>query len=376
MTETNLEQKPKVETKIDLAQLLEDMTTRDASDLHLAVNSSPLFRIDGRLVSVDRHVLTPEDTQRLAYSMITEKQKKIFEEKKELDFSFGLRDEARFRVNVYQERGAIAVALRRLPSNIPSFTKLGLPPIVSEMAGYPRGLVLVTGPTGSGKSTTLAAMIDKINREQSSHIITIEDPIEYLHKHKKGLINQREVSSDTESFKGALKYILRQDPDVVLIGEMRDLETVEAALTVAETGHLVFATLHTNSCAQTINRIIDVFPAHQQVQVRVQLSLSLEGVLSQTLMPKMGGGRVMAMEVMICTPAVRALIRDDKIHQVYSLIQVGGRYGMKTMNQSLFELVEKNLISNYEAMMRSPEPKELDEMLQKRRQATHSLGRS
>ena len=376
MIETDLEKKPSRENEIDLARLLEDMTIRDASDLHLAVNSPPLFRIDGRLVSVDRHVLTPEDVQRLAYSMITEKQKKLFEEKKELDFSFGLRDEARFRVNIYQERGTIAVALRRLPSNIPSFTKLGLPPIVSEMAGYPRGLVLVTGPTGSGKSTTLAAMIDKINREQSAHIITIEDPIEYLHKHKKGLINQREIISDTETFKGALKYILRQDPDVVLIGEMRDLETVEAALTVAETGHLVLATLHTNSCAQTINRIIDVFPAHQQVQVRVQLSLSLEGVLSQTLMPRMGGGRVMAMEVMVCTPAIRSLIRDDKIHQIYSLIQVGGRYGMRTMNQSLFELVEKGMISNYEAMMRSPEPKELDEMLQKRRQALHSVGRS
>lgn len=367
--------KAETDTKIDLAALLEDMAVRDATDLHLAVNSPPLFRIDGRLVSVDRHNLSPQDTQKLAYSMITEKQRKIFEEKKELDFSFGLRDEARFRVNVYVERGSIAVALRRLPSAIPSFGKLGLSPIVSDMAGYPRGLVLVTGPTGSGKSTTLAAMIDKINRERAAHIITIEDPIEYVHLHKKGLINQREIASDTESFKGALRFILRQDPDVVLIGEMRDLETVEAALTISETGHLVLATLHTNSCAQTINRIIDVFPAHQQVQVRVQLSLSLEGVLSQMLLPKIGGGRVMAMEVMVCTPAIRALIRDDKIHQIYSLIQVGGRYGMKTMNQSLFELVEKGAITTYEAMMRSPDPKEIDEMLQKKKRVMSSTGR-
>lgn len=368
-----IEQKSGV--KIDLGGLLEEMIARDASDLHLAVNSPPLFRIDGRLVCVDRHLLAPEHTQKLAYSMITEKQKQIFEEKKELDFSFGLKDRARFRVNIYVERGSVAVAVRRLPVEIPSFNRLGLPPIVSEMAAYPRGLVLVTGPTGSGKSTTLAAMIDRINRERSVHIITIEDPIEYVHEHKRSLVNQREVTLDTESFKGALKYILRQDPDVVLIGEMRDLETVEAALTIAETGHLVLATLHTNSCAQTINRIIDVFPAHQQVQVRVQLSLSLEAVLSQMLLPKIGGGRVMAMEVMVCTPAIRALIRDDKIHQIYSLIQVGGRYGMKTMNQSLFELVEKGAISTYEAMMRSPDPKELDTMLEKRRQTGSSAGR-
>lgn len=366
MIDADTEVLKETEEKVDLASLLEDMTVRDASDLHLAVNSPPMFRVDGRLVTVSRHVLSPQDTQKLAYSMITEKQKKIFEEKKELDFSFGLRDEARFRVNIYVERGSIAVALRRLPTDIPSFGKLGLPPIVTEMAAYPRGLVLVTGPTGSGKTTTLAAMIDKINRERAAHIITIEDPIEYVHQHKKGLINQREVQSDTESFKGALRYILRQDPDVVLIGEMRDLETMEASLTVSETGHLVLGTLHTNSCVQTINRIIDVFPAHQQVQVRVQLSLSLEGVLSQMLLPKIGGGRVMSMEVMVCTPAIRALIRDDKIHQMYSLIQVGSRYGMKTMNQSLFDLVEKGLVSTYEAMMRTPDPKELDEMMQKR----------
>ena len=363
------------ELKYDLNELLEDMIVRDASDLHLAVDSPPLFRIDGRLVSVDRYLLTQEDTQKLAYSMITEKQRQTFEERKELDFSFGLKDQARFRVNVYVERGSIAVALRRLPVEIPSFARLGLPPIVSDMAGKPRGLVLVTGPTGSGKSTTLAAMIDKINRERSDHIITIEDPIEYVHQHRKCLVNQREVTLDTESFRGALKYILRQDPDVVLVGEMRDLETVEAALTIAETGHLVLATLHTNSCAQTINRIIDVFPAHQQVQVRVQLSLSLEGVLSQTLLPKIGGGRVLAMEVMVCTPAIRALIRDDKVHQIYSLMQVGGRYGMKTLNQSLFELITKEAISSYEAIMRSPDPKELDDMLSKRKPAMSTAGR-
>lgn len=363
------------DAKIDLSSLLNDMTVRDASDLHLAVNSTPMFRIDGRLVSGERHILTPQDTQRLAYSMITEKQKKIFEEKKELDFSFGLRDETRFRVNIYVEKGSVAVAMRRLPNEIPSFTQLGLPSIVKEMVDYTRGLVLVTGPTGSGKSTTLAAMIDKINREREAHIITIEDPIEYVHQHKRGLINQREIASDTESFKGALKYILRQDPDVVLIGEMRDLETVEAALTISETGHLVLGTLHTNSCAQTINRIIDVFPAHQQVQVRVQLSLSLEGVLSQTLLPKIGGGRIMAMEVMVCTPAIRTLIRDDKIHQIYSLIQVGGRFGMTTMNQSLFKLIEKGAVTTYDAMMRSPDSKELDEMLQKRKYAINTGGR-
>jgi twitching motility protein PilT len=271
---------------------------------------------------------------------------------------------SRFRANIFMQRGAVAGAFRTIPFKILTFAELGLPPIVAELAKKPRGLILVTGPTGSGKSTTLAAMVDKINVERSEHIVTIEDPIEFVHPHKKCVVNQREVFADTHSFKNALKSILRQDPDVVLVGEMRDLETIAAAITIAETGHLTFGTLHTNSCAQTINRIIDVFPTTQQAQVRAQLSLVLEAVFSQTLIPKIGGGRTMAMEIMVATPAIRNLIREEKIHQIYSAIQSGSKYGMQTMNQSLAELIRRRHISREDGMNRSTLPEELAQLLQ------------
>jgi twitching motility protein PilT len=308
--------------------------------------------------------LTPQDTQRLAYSVLNEAQKQKFEEENELDLSFGIQGLARFRCNVYRQRGAVGAAIRVVPYKIRTFEELGLPKVAEEMAERPKGLVLVTGPTGSGKSTTLAAMVDKINNERSEHIVTIEDPIEFVHPHKRCVVNQREVFADTHSFKNALKSILRQDPDVVLVGEMRDLETIAAAITIAETGHLTFGTLHTNSCAQTINRIIDVFPTTQQAQVRAQLSLVLEGVLSQTLIPKIGGGRTMAMEIMVATPAIRNLIREEKIHQIYSALQSGSKYGMQTMNQSLAELVRRRQITREDAMNRSTLPEELAQLLQ------------
>jgi twitching motility protein PilT len=321
--------------------------------------------MSGKLVSLTEfETLTPQDTQRLAYSVLNEGQKQKFEEENELDLSFGIQKLARFRCNVYRQRGAVAAAIRVIPFKIRSFDELNLPTVCQQLADRPKGLVLVTGPTGSGKSTTLAAMIDKINTERSEHIMTIEDPIEFVHPHKKCLVNQREVFADTHGFKNALKSILRQDPDVVLIGEMRDLETISAALTIAETGHLTFGTLHTNSCAQTMNRIIDVFPTTQQPQVRAQLSLVLEGVLSQSLVPKVGGGRVMALEVMVTTPAIRNLIREEKIHQIYSAMQSGQKFGMQTMNQSLVELVKKRLITREEAINRSTLPDELMQLLQ------------
>ena len=345
--------------------LLTIMIERAASDLHITTGTYPQVRLNGKLVSLNQfEQLTPQDTQRLAYSVLNEGQKQKFEEENELDLSFGIQGLARFRCNVYRQRGAVAAAIRVIPFKIRSFQELGLPPIVEQLADRPKGLILVTGPTGSGKSTTLAAMIDKINSERNEHIVTIEDPIEFVHQHKKCLVNQREVFSDTHGFKNALRSILRQDPDVVLVGEMRDLETIAAALTIAETGHLTFGTLHTNSCAQTINRIIDVFPTSQQGQVRAQLSLVLEGVLSQTLIPTADGrGRVMALEIMVATPAIRNLIREEKIHQIYSAMQAGAKFGMQTMNQSLGELVQARRVSREEALNRSMLPDELDQLL-------------
>jgi len=309
--------------------------------------------------------LSPVETKQLCYSVLTEAQKHKFEEENELDLSFGVKGLSRFRGNVFIQRGAVAGVFRVIPYKILTFDELGLPPIVKELAAKPRGLILVTGPTGSGKSTTLASIIDRINNDRREHIVTVEDPIEYLHPHKGCLVNQREVGADTRSFKNALKYILRQDPDIVLVGEMRDLETIESALTVAETGHLCFATLHTNSCVQTINRIIDVFPPYQQTQVRTQLSFVLEGVLSQTLIPRMSGsGRTLALEVMVPNPAIRNLIREDKIHQIYSQMQVGQeKFGMQTMNQSLINLVSRRIISLDDALGRSSDPDEFKQMM-------------
>lgn len=350
---------------VTLRELLEIMVKRNSSDLHITVGSPPILRIDGKLVKTDYDVLSPEQTKKLAYSMMNERQRQKFEENSELDLSFGIEQLSRFRCNVFMQRGNVAVALRQIPHMIQTFSELGLPEVVPKLADLPRGLVLVTGPTGSGKSTTLAALIDKINDERNLHIITIEDPIEYLHRHKNCLINQREVHSDTKSFAASLKYALRQDPDVVLIGEMRDLETMEAALTISETGHLAFATLHTNSAAEAVNRIVDVFPTNQQEQVRVQLSFVLQGIICQQLIPRIGGGRALAVEVLVATPAMRAVIRDDKIHQIYSLLQAGQKFGMRTMNQSLCDLYKRKKINHDDAIGRSSNIQELEEMIQR-----------
>jgi twitching motility protein PilT len=348
-----------------LYQLLQVLIDRGASDLHITTGSPPQIRINGHLVHMDGPVLSPAETKQLCYSILTDAQKHRFEEENELDLSFGVKGLSRFRANIFVQRGAVGAAIRAIPFQIKTFEDLNLPPIVLELVKKPRGLVLVTGPTGSGKSTTLASMLDRINSERNDHIITIEDPIEYLHPHKKCLVNQREVNADTRSFKTALKYILRQDPDVVLIGEMRDLETIEAALTISETGHLTFATLHTNSSVQTINRIVDVFPPHQQPQIRAHLSFVLEGVLSQQLIPRKNGqGRVLALEVMIPNPAIRNLIREDKVHQIYSVMQTGqSKFGMQTMNQSLYDLYVRGLISKEDAVGRSHVPEEMLAMI-------------
>ncbi|HJV65228.1 MAG TPA: type IV pilus twitching motility protein PilT [Geomonas sp.] len=350
---------------LNFHQLLKDLVERGGSDLHITTNTSPQIRIDGKLTPMDIPPLTPVETKQLCYSILTDSQKHKFEEENELDLSFGVKGLSRFRGNIFVQRGAVAGVFRVIPYKILTFEQLGLPPVVRVLCDKPRGLILVTGPTGSGKSTTLASMIDRINTERRDHIVTVEDPIEYLHPHKGCIVNQREVGADTKSFKHALKYVLRQDPDVVLIGELRDLETIEAALTLAETGHLCFATLHTNSCAQTINRIIDVFPPYQQTQVRTQLSFVLEGVLSQTLIPRANGqGRALALEVMVPNPAIRNLIRDDKVHQIYSQMQVGQeKFGMQTMNQCLVALLAKHIITVDDALGRSPEPDELKQML-------------
>jgi twitching motility protein PilT len=350
---------------ISLHQLLKELVERNGSDLHITTNSPPQLRIDGELTPTNLPPMTAVETKQLCYSVLTEAQKHKFEEENELDLSFGVKGLSRFRGNIFVQRGAVAGVFRVIPYKILTFEELGLPPVVKDLCAKPRGLVLVTGPTGSGKSTTLASMIDRINTERHDHIVTIEDPIEYLHPHKGCLVNQREVGADTKAFKNALKYVLRQDPDVVLVGELRDLETIEAALTLAETGHLCFATLHTNSCVQTMNRIIDVFPPYQQTQVRAQLSFVLEGVLSQILIPKLGGsGRALALEVMVPNPAIRNLIREDKVHQIYSQMQVGqDKFGMQTMNQCLYNLYFRRQISLDDALGRSPEPDELKQML-------------
>jgi twitching motility protein PilT len=350
---------------VKLRALLEEMIKRGASDLHITAGERPKFRIDGDIVNASTdYVLTPKDTLAIGYSILTEAQKKRFEVEDELDFSFGIQNLSRFRGNVFKQRQCVSMVVRQIPFNIKSTEQLGLPPIITKMAERPRGLVLVTGPTGSGKSTTLAAMLDKINREERGHILTVEDPIEFVHRHQGCIVNQREVGQDTKSFGAALKYALRQDPDFVLIGEMRDLETIAAGLTIAETGHLAFATLHTNSTAETINRIIDVFPSNQQAQIRAQLAFVLEGVITQTLLPRAkGSGRVAACEIMICTPAIRACIRDDKVHQIYSIMQAGKKFGMQTMNDALYQHYIAGNVTLETALQHSSDPNELLRMV-------------
>jgi twitching motility protein PilT len=349
-----------------LPELLKVLVERDGSDLHIATDTPPQVRVHGHLERLEGPGLTPAETKQLVYSVLTDAQKKRFEESNELDFSFGIKAiGARFRCNVFSQRGAVGAVFRLIPEKIRTFGELGLPPVLATLAERPRGLVLITGPTGSGKSTTLAAMLDKINAERHEHILTIEDPIEYIHQHKNCLVNQREVHSDTNGFGVALRAALREDPDIVLIGEMRDLETVEAALKIAETGHLTFGTLHTNSAAQTINRIIDVFPANQQAQIRTQLSLVLEGIVCQALLPKVGGkGRICSLEIMVPTPAIRNLIRDDKVHQIYGSMQAGqDKLGMQTQNQSLASLYMKKAITLETALAASSNKDELQDMI-------------
>jgi twitching motility protein PilT len=348
-----------------LNNMLKAMVEQGGSDLHLTTNSAPQIRVDGVLRPLNHPPLTPTETKQLSYSILTDNQKHRLEEALEIDFSFGIKGLARFRANVFHQRGAIAAAFRQIPYEIRGFRELGLPTVIEKLCEKPRGLVLVTGPTGSGKSTTLAAMLDKVNRERHEHIVTIEDPVEYLHSHKKCIVNQRELHADTHSFSNALRSALRQDPDVVLIGEMRDFETVEAALRIAETGHLTFATLHTNSAAQTINRIIDIFPAHQQGQIRVQLSFVLEGILCQSLLPRAGGkGRALALEILVPSPAIRNLVREDKVHQIYGMMQAGqAKHGMQTFNQSLASLYFRRMITLQTAMARSSYPDELQEIV-------------
>jgi twitching motility protein PilT len=350
---------------LNLRSLLDEMLRRGASDLHITVGERPKLRVDGAIVNSEAlDVLAAKDTLALTYSILTESQKKRFEDEDELDFSFGIQNMSRFRANAFRQRGCVALAIRQVPFQIKSLEELQVPAVLGRLAERPRGLVLVTGPTGSGKSTTLAAMLDKINRERRGHILTIEDPIEFVHRHQGCMVNQREIGADTKSFSQALKYALRQDPDVILVGEMRDLETIHAALTIAETGHLCLATLHTNSAAESINRIIDVFPSHQQSQVRAQLAFVLEGVVTQTLLPKArGAGRVVATEVMVCTPAIRACIRDDKIHQIYSIMQAGKKHGMQTMNDSLYQVYMQREVSLDDCLKATSDPTEFLRMV-------------
>ena len=352
-------------SKVSLPMLLKAMVDQNASDLHVTVGSPPQFRIDGGMVRVKTDALGPQETKELCYAVMSDSQKAEFERDLELDFSFGVKDVARFRGNVFYQRGAVGGVFRRIPMQIPPFDSLGLPPIIRELVKRPNGLILVTGPTGSGKSTTLASILDVINSTENGHIITVEDPIEFIHQHKTCIINQREVGSDTKGFKDALKRVLRQDPDFVLVGELRDVETIEMALTMAETGHLVFGTLHTNSAIQSIQRIINVFPAHQQPQIRQLVGFVLQATISQQLIPRANGhGRVMAMEMMIPNTAIRNLIREDKLHQIYSSMQAGQTdSGMITMNQALTKLVRDGSISKRTAIETSPIPDELAKML-------------
>ncbi len=351
---------------LGLDELCRAMVENNASDLHISAGVPPLLRIDGDLYPMELPSLNPAQTKELAYQILSEEQIKEFERDHELDMSFGIKGLSRFRVNVYLDRGSAAIALRTIPYEIFSFDELGLPRCIAEMSEKPYGLVLVCGPTGSGKSTTLATILDKINRTRRAHIITIEDPIEFLHSHQTSLVNQREVFSDTHSFSAALKRVLRQDPDVILIGEMRDLETIEAAISVAETGHLVFATLHANDATQAINRMIDVFPAHQQPQVRTQLSFVLEGVVIQRLLMRASGeGRALAMEIMLPDTAIRSLIREGKLQQIYSAIMTGGGVGMQTMNQSLAHLYRNNAITYDVAMHSSADAEDLQRIIEK-----------
>jgi twitching motility protein PilT len=338
-----------------IRDLLSILVESKATDLLLSPGKPPQIRLSKKLVSIECPPLTPQKSKELAYQVMSEMQQKKLEDEWEVDFSFGMAELARFRVNVFQQRGTVSAAFRRIAFEVMTFDDLALPPIVKEMSERPNGLTLVTGPTGSGKSTTLAAMLDRINERTSQHIITIEDPIEYLHQHKMCTVDQREVYSDTKSFHSALKSILRQDPDVVLLGEMRDMESIQAALTIAETGHLCFATLHTNSCSQTLARIVDVFPGDKQQQVRTQLSMCLNGVFSQVLMPRIGGGLQLAMEIMIATPAIRALIRENKLQHIDNQIQLGTKFGMQTLNQALISLVNGGLVSEEEALTASPD---------------------
>ncbi len=352
--------------EISMHDLLREMITRKASDLHLTAGVTPMFRVDGQLMASTYKVLRPEACEKLANSVLTEQQRKRFEMKRELDVSFGIPGLSRFRANVFLQRGVVSMAIRQIPYNVQTAAQLGLQKTIVDFANKPKGLVLVTGPTGSGKSTTLAALINLINEERHGHIMTIEDPIEFVHQHKSCIVNQREVGADTESFANALKYVLRQDPDVIMVGEMRDLETIAAALTIAETGHLVFATLHTNSTFEAVSRVVDVFPPSQQKQVLSQLSFVLEGVVAQQLLPKAhGGGRVLIPEILVCTPAVKAVVREGKTHQIYTLMQAGSKHGMQTMNQALFSAYANRLISYEEAIGRSFDPQEFAQMTSK-----------
>ncbi len=351
----------------DIDDLLKEAVGKRASDIHLSCGLPPVYRVDGRLIATEYDRLAPKDTQLLVYSMLTDKQKQRFEENFELDLSYGVQGAGRFRVNVFLQRGVVGCVMRAIPSKIPTLKELGTPTILAELTKKPRGLILVTGPTGSGKSTTIAAMIDQINTSRDAHIMTIEDPIEYLHRHKKSLINQRELLLDTLSFKAALRSALREDPDVILVGEMRDLETIEAAITIAETGHLVFATLHTNSCSGAVDRMVDVFPPHQQTQIRTMLSNNLEAIVAQQLIPKsQGKGRVPAVEIMICTSGIRNLIREAKAHQIDAAIQTGAKEGMQTMDMALRDLYLAGQVSLAEARKRTFNPEEFEKLVQGR----------